>query len=113
MWYFILTMTEHVFKDGESSLNVETITKNTEYSLAHLSLKGVNRPAVNYGSTTIYHVTSGEGRMCVGREVFRLVPGTIIEVPPYTPYIDMADDVVEMEAFSVPPYDPAKVEYLD
>ena len=106
-------MAERVERNGDSELRVETITVTDEYSRVRIALNGINRVSLNRVSTTLYHVLSGTGIMNVNGVVGELYPGTIVEVPPNTPYFDVSDDILEMDAVSIPPFDPADVEYLD
>lgn len=63
-------------------LKVETLRIDDEVSVAKISLRGLNRTTINHRSTTLYHVTAGEGMMNVGGETYELKPGSIVEVPP-------------------------------
>jgi len=92
-------------------LRSETVWADGLSSLAKISLRGVNHTMVNHGSTTFYHVTSGEGAMVINGVVEHLKPGVIIEVPAGTPYYDEGN--VDMKATSIPPFDARDVEILD
>lgn len=92
----------------ETILKVETIRRDDEVSVASISLRGLNRLTINHRSTILYHVLAGEGTMNVNGDVYELKKGAIVEVPPGTPYFDKGN--VDMEAVSIPPFNPEDVE---
>ena len=81
----------------------ETLYSDQTLSVALIALNGINRSAVNYGSTTTYEVITGQGVMFIDYTMHVLEPGAKITVPKATAYYDAGEDVV-MWATSTPPF---------
>lgn len=104
-------MSEYLSETNDPALTVETLRVDDEMSVARISLRGLNRKTINHGSTTLYHVLSGEGTMDVDGVVHELYEGVIVEVPPRTPYFD--EGIVHMEAVSIPPFNIDDIEVIE
>jgi mannose-6-phosphate isomerase-like protein (cupin superfamily) len=92
-------------------LRVQTLQEDELSTRALIKLRGRNRTTINHGSTTTYHVLSGEGTMTVDDVMHELKPGVTIEVPPHVPYFDEGN--VDMVAVSVPPFNMDDVEVVE
>ncbi len=102
-------MSEH--SPEKPVLEVTPIFEDEEQTVVRVALNGVNRRIINWGSTTVYRVLYGSIVMDLDGEIHHLADNDEIEVLHGTPYKDAGTAV--MEATSRPPFDPAKIEYLE
>ena len=69
----------------------------------------------HHRSEEIYHITQGQGRMTLGREIFDIGPGDTVCIPPGVPHRVANSGTVELRILCAcaPAYSHADTELLD
>ena len=93
------------------TLTVREIYQGVDYSLANVTLRGINRATRNRDCLLSYTVREGYGYMSVEGEVRELRPGVTVDVLPGQAYQDAG--FLVMLARSEPPFDPEQVEEVE
>lgn len=93
------------------TLAVREVYTGPDYSLANVTLRGINKATRNRDCLLSYTVREGNGWMNVEGEMYELRPGITIEVRPGQSYQDAG--FVVMLARSEPPFDPAQAEEVE
>ena len=97
--------------DGETEFKVETTFDGSGFSIARISLRGINRLARNDGCSTTYCIISGEGIMIIDGVEIELHPGDTVDVPQGAEYIDAGNFTAV--AMSIPPFDESKLTVIE
>jgi hypothetical protein len=92
---------------SQEVLTVTETYRDDSYSLAHISLRGVNQAVRNLDCKMTYTVRGGYGWMSVEGEMYELTEGVQVTILPGQRYQDAGR--LSMEVRSEPPFDPEQV----
>ncbi|MHB8622529.1 MAG: cupin domain-containing protein [Sulfuricaulis sp.] len=108
-----------ITKDGSiiRELMHPTLHGNANLSLAEaiVAVGHGTQMHKHHHSEEIFHVTQGEGRMVLGNEIFAIMPGDTICIPPGTPHRVDNTGATELKILCScsPPYSHGDTELLD